>query len=262
MNGEPSSSVKAGGWYSPNASRLTASVAVFRPNGCILELVNERRRMRMMPRALGLASLLTIAGTASAHNGIVIGRTAGNQLTTWVAVDQPIIIPLSVYPTLPGWTGIDPALNSATSNRPLENFFILDPGMDIEMTLISSSPELGVFTSSGFLQAGQTLRLGVPVFDKHVFWTVPTGIPGEIYSVTLSFRDRNELAEPSDPVTVLFSLEYCAADFNLDGFVDAIDYDRFVEAWLNLDLSADLNKDEFIDAIDLDYFIQHFVGSC
>lgn len=50
------------------------------------------------------------------------------------------------------------------------------------------------------------------------------------------------------------------ADINCDGFIDAIDYDLFISAWLTNDPSADYNGDEFVDAIDYDLFISDFLA--
>lgn len=54
----------------------------------------------------------------------------------------------------------------------------------------------------------------------------------------------------------------CPADLNADGFVDAIDYDGFITAWLTSDLPADFNGDEFVDAIDYDEFVSAFLSGC
>lgn len=54
----------------------------------------------------------------------------------------------------------------------------------------------------------------------------------------------------------------CPADYNGDGFPDAIDYDGFITDWLALNLAADYNEDEFVDAIDYDLFIAAFLTPC
>lgn len=56
----------------------------------------------------------------------------------------------------------------------------------------------------------------------------------------------------------------CPADRNCDGFVDAIDYDQFVTAWLVVDVTnGDYNHDDFVDAIDYDMFISDWLaGGC
>lgn len=56
-----------------------------------------------------------------------------------------------------------------------------------------------------------------------------------------------------------FDVDTRCADFNNDGFADAIDYDTFVHWFLADRYGADLNADGFVDAIDLDLFIAFFV---
>lgn len=52
------------------------------------------------------------------------------------------------------------------------------------------------------------------------------------------------------------------ADYNGDGFADAIDYDKFVRDWYASSMSADINKDGYLDSIDLDLFIGAFLAGC
>lgn len=58
----------------------------------------------------------------------------------------------------------------------------------------------------------------------------------------------------------------CLADFNLDGFVDGIDYDEFNAAFENSDpvlqMAADMNGDGFVDGIDYDLFNYYFETGC
>lgn len=55
----------------------------------------------------------------------------------------------------------------------------------------------------------------------------------------------------------------CAADFNWDGFEDAIDYDAFLVQWLNTQPTADFDHDGFVDAIDFDGFVGAWLaGGC
>lgn len=66
----------------------------------------------------------------------------------------------------------------------------------------------------------------------------------------------------SASVTAAATLTVCGADVNCDGFVDALDYDTFINGWLTSNLSADYNRDGFTDAIDYDGFINDFLASC
>jgi hypothetical protein len=54
----------------------------------------------------------------------------------------------------------------------------------------------------------------------------------------------------------------CPGDFNLDGFVDGIDYDQFVNAFEAAFETADFNIDGFVDGIDYDQFMPYFEAGC
>ncbi|MCC6229201.1 MAG: hypothetical protein IT432_08255 [Phycisphaerales bacterium] len=54
----------------------------------------------------------------------------------------------------------------------------------------------------------------------------------------------------------------CPADFNGDGFVNALDYDAFAELFEAGDPGADMNADGFVNALDYDAFAEHFEAGC
>jgi uncharacterized membrane protein len=54
----------------------------------------------------------------------------------------------------------------------------------------------------------------------------------------------------------------CPADWNLDGFVDAVDFDEFVGPWLAASPLADFDGDCFTDAIDYDGFVSAWLTGC
>ncbi|MCC6229694.1 MAG: hypothetical protein IT432_10745 [Phycisphaerales bacterium] len=54
----------------------------------------------------------------------------------------------------------------------------------------------------------------------------------------------------------------CPADFNGDGFVNALDYDAFASAFEMGDGAADVNYDGFSNALDYDEFASHFEMGC
>ncbi|MCC6229679.1 MAG: hypothetical protein IT432_10670 [Phycisphaerales bacterium] len=55
---------------------------------------------------------------------------------------------------------------------------------------------------------------------------------------------------------------YCPADFNQDGFVNALDYDGFASLFEVADPGADFNNDGFVNALDYDEFASHFEAGC
>ncbi|MCC6229264.1 MAG: VCBS repeat-containing protein [Phycisphaerales bacterium] len=54
----------------------------------------------------------------------------------------------------------------------------------------------------------------------------------------------------------------CGADFNEDGFVNALDYDGFAEAFEIGDETGDFNIDGFVNGLDYDAFAEHFEAGC
>lgn len=76
------------------------------------------------------------------------------------------------------------------------------------------------------------------------------------------FDSRENPSPSARPVLRVTFLPPCFSDINRDRFVDAIDYDVFITAWLGLDSIADVNHDEFVDAIDYDNFITAWLAGC
>lgn len=69
-------------------------------------------------------------------------------------------------------------------------------------------------------------------------------------------------ANLEDPGDTSAEIADCPADFNFDGFADAIDYDQFIRVFDASDIQADVNGDGFVDAGDLDQFIRDWVKGC
>ena len=54
----------------------------------------------------------------------------------------------------------------------------------------------------------------------------------------------------------------CPADYNGDGFVNALDYDEFAGQFEEGESGADFNHDGFVNALDYDEFAEHFEAGC
>ncbi|MCC6230844.1 MAG: hypothetical protein IT432_16660 [Phycisphaerales bacterium] len=54
----------------------------------------------------------------------------------------------------------------------------------------------------------------------------------------------------------------CPADYNGDGFVNALDYDEFAGRFEEGESGADFNHDGFVNALDYDEFAEHFEAGC
>ena len=55
---------------------------------------------------------------------------------------------------------------------------------------------------------------------------------------------------------------HCPADFDLNNFVNGVDFDSFVELFEAGDRRADFDLDGFVTGVDFDTFTQHFVEGC
>ncbi len=60
----------------------------------------------------------------------------------------------------------------------------------------------------------------------------------------------------------ILTVNPCPADFNADGFVNAIDYDLFASAFEGGESSADVNHDGFVNALDYDEYASAFENGC
>lgn len=96
----------------------------------------------------------------------------------------------------------------------------------------------------------------VPTLDLEMALHHVAGYP---YEATIGTSDGS-----SAP---LWETIRCAADWNLDGFIDGFDYDEFVmcfesEADCGWHGAADFNTDGFVDGFDYDEFVQAFELGC
>jgi len=54
----------------------------------------------------------------------------------------------------------------------------------------------------------------------------------------------------------------CVADFNMNSWVNGIDFDEFVYAFELGSYAADINGNSFVNGEDFDVYVQHFVDGC
>ncbi|XVJ58895.1 MAG: hypothetical protein HEQ23_05635 [Tepidisphaera sp.] len=99
------------------------------------------------------------------------------------------------------------------------------------------------------LVGGSTL---VPVVPKTIDFTI------------LEDCDRDGIADDVDPTPPQNCIRWggCAADFNMDVFIDFFDFDDFLAAYETGHPSADFNGDNFIDFFDYDAFVVAYETGC
>lgn len=171
----------------------------------------------------------------------------------------------------------------------------LAPYKDVPVVLVGDWNLVGSVTPLNLWLAQPSpamTRLPIPhlIGDDITTWASPSGLdfwPGVLdvlvydraklysrnaYSLDSAVLNSTERAmlglqasdsAASDHLLLVADFGYLpSADFNADGFSDAIDYDTFILTWLANNSQADLNSDGFTDAIDFDLFISAWLGGC
>lgn len=126
----------------------------------------------------------------------------------------------------------------------------------------------GSFTGS---VGGQQLN-NLARFDGRRWWSLAGGIPNASIN-TICLLPSGKLAAggafsvgPSGSAPYYaeydFGATLNAADFDLDGAVDCLDYDAFVAAFEAGDMRADMTGDRFIDIFDYEAYLDYFETGC
>jgi hypothetical protein len=141
----------------------------------------------------------------------------------------------------------------------------IEPDVWVQHTVVKSGSDLTYYRDGNATGTGtvtQALDFPQPLFlggDN-------TGQEGEnwrgmlsnvqIYNHALSAQDVRDLADDPDPDPDL-------GDVNLDGEVNGLDVDPFVDVLLNgpFQTEADMNKDEVVNGLDVDPFVAAVVGA-
>lgn len=84
--------------------------------------------------------------------------------------------------------------------------------------------------------------------------------PAQEYSVS---DDGHTIAGTFvDATEAVFAAQICFADFDLNGFLNGIDFGEFVRAFEAGEARADFDDSGFINGIDFDLFVQEFEAGC
>ena len=72
-----------------------------------------------------------------------------------------------------------------------------------------------------------------------------------------------QLASVDSPAhDIVFTIDFCTADFDGDGFVSGIDFDLYVAAFEAGESTSDFDGDGFTTGIDFDMYVQAFEAGC
>ena len=156
----------------------------------------------------GLVSVLTstvLPTLAHEEQVIVVGRSAGGELRIHSDFDQPVELPVSIFPGMPGYATGELALHSTILDDPTNDFFQLSVAADFRLILLAKDPGMEVWGGTSYLGTNDSLFVGASPFDVHPIWNLVNGTPGDAYSLTLKLRDLNGIYPDSSPFVLSFT---------------------------------------------------------
>lgn len=142
-----------------------------------------------------------------AEDDLVVGHDSLGQLKVEVGFEQPLGLPVSVFPGWPGYATGEVGFHSAAFDEPTNDFYQLSSGSDLRFILLAKDPGMEVLNDhgSGFMSLGESFFMGPPAFDTHPLWDLVYGQIGVAYSLTLQIHDVNGVYSDSDPVQLNFT---------------------------------------------------------
>ena len=138
-----------------------------------------------------------------------VGHNAAGQLQVQVDFEQPLGLPVSVFPGSPGYATGEVGFHSTPSDDPANDFFQLSPAADLRFILVARDPEMEVWNDHGsaYMTVGESFFCGTAPFDTHPLWNLVSGRLGVSYSLTLKLHDVNGVYADSDPIVLTFTPE-------------------------------------------------------
>jgi hypothetical protein len=194
---------------------------------------------------------------------VMIGHTADGRLAVLIEAPQPLPLPVSIFPGIPGWANAELGFHSAFKDFPEEDFFALPDTVDVRFMLVSADPGVRLLNDHGsaWMLPGETFELGIPFFDTHPLFNIPGGTPGNSFAVRIVIQDPSGQFTDSDVVTVTFSpRNTCGADWNHTGAVDSQDFFDFLAGFFSG--AADYNFDGVTTSQDFFDFLGAFFVGC
>lgn len=158
--------------------------------------------------ALTVAALALLVATSSvAHEEevILVGHNTAGELVVDSDFEQPVELPVSIFPSNPGFATGELAFHSTILDEPLNDFFQLSTAADFQFILLAKDAGMEVWNGTAFMQINEAYLMGPSPFDSHPIWNIVNGIPGNSYSVTLKIRDTNGIYPDSNPFEVSFT---------------------------------------------------------
>lgn len=137
---------------------------------------------------------------------IVVGRNAAGALVVDSDFDQPVELPTSIFPGIPGYATGELAFHSLLADDPANDMFQLSPAADFRFVLLGKDPGIEVWndTGSGFMRTNEVFIVGPAPFDAHPIWNIVEPAPATQLALTLQVRDANGVYPDSEPFGVRF----------------------------------------------------------
>jgi hypothetical protein len=138
---------------------------------------------------------------------IQVGRSAARELRVASDFTQPVELPVSIFPGIPGYATGEVAFHSTILDDPTNDLFQLSTAADLRFVLLAKDPGMEVWndTGSGYMATNETYFIGVFPFDNHPIWNIVNGTPGNTYSLSLKLRDVNGVYSDSAPFVLSFT---------------------------------------------------------
>lgn len=199
-------------------------------------------------------------------HGVLIGHDGAGQLRLHIESPQPLAIPLSIFPNINGWAGVEPGIAAADVDEPGESLFVLSASSNIQFELVSFDPGIQIVTDHVWVP-GETYAFGPPAFDYHLVFNIPAGDAGESYELQFKVRDLAGIYAESPITTLVFSAGgacHCFGDFDDDHARTGRDIPTFVHCMMHAEPGhpleahcgcADLNGDGALTGADIDMLI-------
>ena len=158
-------------------------------------------------RNLLLAIAFLVASLAWGEDEMEVGRNASGQLVVQIEFEQPLVLPVSVFPGISGYATGEVGLHSALFDDPGNDFFQLSPAADFRFILLAKDSGIEVWndTGSSYMNVGESFYIGPPPFDTHPVWNITTGTPTNAYSLTLKLHDVNAVYPDSASFVLSFT---------------------------------------------------------
>ncbi len=234
---------------------------------------------------LKLISVLTTAALASSalsqhHAEVLVGHNSANQLVPHIHEAQPIEIPVSNIPGIPGYaTGLI-GFESLAIEHPEDDLFLLVSTAHITAMLTGIDAGARIYDSGVPMIVGGVMDFFAVPFDYHPIFCIPDehAHHGEEFTLRFVLHDLSGTYTASDEFTVTITPEHTgphcdSIDFNNDtSLFDPQDIDAFLSAYSEGQCipqaatcnDIDFNNDDSVfDPCDIDAFLlQYAEGPC